>query len=170
MELVSAMDGLPLAIELMAKRVLDQPDRKLSHHLQQWMMSHTAGLGSSVPSRLTSLDSSLELSYNSPRMIADARNLLAILSLLPEGLPIDEIRNVLPSATEDPSWPLLKTSFGFQQNERIKLLGPTRSFILRKQTRTPIVPCGVKPTVCIVLVPFTLRKMTRFLILRNKVQ
>jgi hypothetical protein len=83
-ELLSPMGGLPLAIELMARRARDQ--QNLDVLVQQWQKFDTAMLRRAVPGRQTSLNHSLELSYSSPRLTPDAHKLLAILAFLPRRL------------------------------------------------------------------------------------
>jgi hypothetical protein len=57
----------------------------------------------------------------------------------PEGLPINDISAILPFTMDDDAIsPVLYTSLGFIQNERVRLLPPIRAFMLRKQKKTPL--------------------------------
>ncbi|EIN03962.1 TPR-like protein [Punctularia strigosozonata HHB-11173 SS5] len=85
--LLEKVDGLPLAIDLLAKQKGVLPCSLL---LQRWKSQSTALLTTEprFPTRLTSLDVSIMLSLNSESMKAapDALALLAIICHLPDGL------------------------------------------------------------------------------------
>ncbi|EIN03779.1 TPR-like protein [Punctularia strigosozonata HHB-11173 SS5] len=85
--LLEKVDGLPLAIDLLAKQKGILP---CSFLLRRWESQSTALLTTETrsPTRLTSLDVSIKLSLNSEMMKAapDALTLLAVICRLPDGV------------------------------------------------------------------------------------
>ena len=93
--LLGALDGLPLAITLMAHFAEPEPD--LSGVWLQWQRERTELLrrpGSMT--RLGNIAVSFELSITGRRMTSPARRLLSIAALLPDGIAHDDLNVLLP--------------------------------------------------------------------------
>ncbi|KIJ39106.1 hypothetical protein M422DRAFT_258263 [Sphaerobolus stellatus SS14] len=84
-KLIREVGGIPLAVTLIAYLIRD--DIESSESLwSRW--EHEKNLALDTPgnrSRLSSLDISIKLSFNSPRMTPEAKSLLYLLSYLPDG-------------------------------------------------------------------------------------
>ncbi|KAJ7806083.1 P-loop containing nucleoside triphosphate hydrolase protein, partial [Mycena olivaceomarginata] len=92
-QLLDITGNLPLAVSLMANVVAYEGcDRTLS----RWNHENTHLLSDGHDQR-SSLDISIMLSYSSPRMTSSAKELLSILSMLPDGLSdADLVQSKLP--------------------------------------------------------------------------
>jgi hypothetical protein len=92
-QLLDITGNLPLAVSLMANVVAYEGcDRTLS----RWNHENTHLLSDGYDQR-SSLDISIMLSYSSPRMTSSAKELLSILSMLPDGLSdADLVQSKLP--------------------------------------------------------------------------
>ncbi|KAJ7618672.1 hypothetical protein FB45DRAFT_932185 [Roridomyces roridus] len=128
--LLDLTGNLPLAVSLMANVASYESCESI---LAQWKTSSTTLLtaGSDTTS---SLDISIQLSFESPRMTADARNLLSLLSLLPDGLSDSElVQSELPIPDIlSTKITLLQTSLAYMDNtRRIKVLVPIQECITR---------------------------------------
>ncbi|KAJ7154909.1 hypothetical protein C8R43DRAFT_1186258 [Mycena crocata] len=126
-KLLQLTDNMPLAIDLIANLVDYESCSKV---LARWEAERTA-LMSEGYSRESNLDLSISLSLSSPRItsLPQAKDLLSIISMLPDGLsdvellqsqiPID---NILVCKTA-----LLRTSLAYVDNKRrLKALVPIR--------------------------------------------
>jgi hypothetical protein len=85
-KLVESADGMPLAIQLLASQI--DPHIETSEDVwERWQRSGTAA-ASRGKERLLDVDVSIELSLASPRIASnpDSRKVLALLSLLPDGI------------------------------------------------------------------------------------
>jgi hypothetical protein len=92
---LSALDGVPLAIELFA--VQAQAGDQLSLPWRRWRQERTAMLERGAdPHRLSSLNVSFEFSLTSMRMNDSARRLYALLGRLPSGLAEEDTDTLLP--------------------------------------------------------------------------
>ncbi|KZO91845.1 TPR-like protein [Calocera viscosa TUFC12733] len=135
-ELLTQLDGLPLAIRLMASQA--QLSRMTpTQLLGAYENEATRLLKSRGGGRLKSLDVSIQLSLECKSMTEEpnAPRLLSVLSLLPDGVPLDALPAMLPSAM----WTiiasasvLLQVALAFQENGRLRVLSPIRGFIQAK--------------------------------------
>ncbi|KAJ7119776.1 hypothetical protein C8R44DRAFT_853823 [Mycena epipterygia] len=127
-ELLGLTDNLPLAVTLMANVVaFEGCDATLS----RWRTEKTRLL-SDGDSNTSSLHTSILVSLYSIRTTDDARELLALLSFLPDGLSDAELlqsRLPLPNILTCKAT-LIQTSLAYiDQNQRIKVLVPVREHI-----------------------------------------
>src|SRR6185312_6298351 len=81
-QVLQLTDNLPLAIDLLANLVDAEGCTPVLH---AWETNKTSLLSAGL-SPHTSLDVSIKLSLDSPRMTEGAKNLLALLAILPDGL------------------------------------------------------------------------------------
>ncbi|KAJ7788977.1 hypothetical protein B0H14DRAFT_2946316 [Mycena olivaceomarginata] len=90
-QLLDITGNLPLAVSLMANVVVYEGcDRTLS----RWSNENTHLLSDGYDQR-SSLDISIMLSYSSPRMTCNAKELLSLLSMLPDGLSDADLSTLL---------------------------------------------------------------------------
>ncbi|KAJ6451049.1 P-loop containing nucleoside triphosphate hydrolase protein, partial [Mycena sanguinolenta] len=127
-QLLSFTDNMPLAVDLLAHLV---DYEGLENVLTQWETEKTSLL-SIGHDRRSSLDASISLSLSSSRITSDSKELLSLLSILPNGLSDSElvqskipIRNILSCKAA-----LLATSMAYQNsNKRLLALIPVREHI-----------------------------------------
>ncbi|EJD47539.1 hypothetical protein AURDEDRAFT_136618 [Auricularia subglabra TFB-10046 SS5] len=128
--LLRNLDNIPLALVLMGNLAQSEP---ISALLQRWDDLQTSMLvRGDGQSKTTSLDFSIQISIQSPRMqaVPPALTLLAILSLLPCGaMDSDIMLWGIPDAAELIAV-LLRTSLAVREDQRISVLAPIRTFIL----------------------------------------
>ncbi|KAF8967329.1 hypothetical protein BDZ97DRAFT_2073670 [Flammula alnicola] len=88
-KLLIEVDGIPLAVKLLASLLRD--GESSDNLWRRWERERTEMIEIGNPDRLSNLDTSIQLSLNSPRMRADnnAAAVLGMLSLLPDGFPDD---------------------------------------------------------------------------------
>ncbi|KAJ7127621.1 P-loop containing nucleoside triphosphate hydrolase protein [Mycena epipterygia] len=127
-QLLALTDNMPLAVNLIAHLV---DYEGCSNVLARWETEKTSLLSTGYDKQ-SSLDTSIIISLLSPRMTPGAKDLLSLLSILPDGLSDAElIQSDLPiqdllgcRAT------LLQTSLAyFDDKQRLKLLVPIREYI-----------------------------------------
>ncbi|KAJ7362484.1 hypothetical protein DFH08DRAFT_635914, partial [Mycena albidolilacea] len=128
-QLFSLTNNIPLAVDLMAHLV---DYEGCSAILTRWETEKTSIL-SSGHGKSSNLDASISVSLLSPRMTAspDARELLALLAILPDGLSdVDIIRSQIPAkdilACKSV---LLSTSLAYTDDARLKVLVPIREYM-----------------------------------------
>ncbi|KAJ7711092.1 P-loop containing nucleoside triphosphate hydrolase protein, partial [Mycena metata] len=127
-QLLEFTENMPLAIDLMAHLVEFEG---LSTVLTRWKTEKTSLL-SVGHDRHSNLDASIAISLSSPRITPGARELLSLLSILPEGLSDDQLtRDDLP-ITDILSCKsvLLATSLAYKDTKhRLRSLVPIREHI-----------------------------------------
>jgi hypothetical protein len=128
-ELLELAGNLPLAVTLMAH--VASFEGYLAT-LARWKAENTALLSEGYDKR-SNLDKSIALSLTSPRMKsnAEALSLLSLLSLLPDGILVDELMssNVPLSKIHQSRAALLQTSLAFIVDGRLKALPPIRDYV-----------------------------------------
>ena len=128
--LLLELDGLALAVVLLASQAEGEPD--LAALRQRWRDRRTALLHRSAGrERQHSLDVSLQLSIDSPRMTEEGLRLLSLLGLLPEGLAHEDISALLPGAGAEAASVLRKVGLAFDQGPRLRVLAPVREYVQR---------------------------------------
>ncbi|KAJ7113884.1 hypothetical protein C8R44DRAFT_740769 [Mycena epipterygia] len=124
-KLLSLTDNMPLAVDLIA-HLVDQEG--CEDVLVRWEREKTSLL-SSGHDRRSNLDMSITFSLLSPRLSPGAKDLLSLLSILPDGLSDAELlqsRLSMKNILECKSM-LLRTSLAYQDNrKRLKSLMPIR--------------------------------------------
>ncbi|KAF8168602.1 P-loop containing nucleoside triphosphate hydrolase protein [Mycena galopus ATCC 62051] len=127
-QLLGFTDNMPLAIDLIA-HLADYEG--FSNVLSRWKTEKTSLLSQGCR-RQSSLDASLSLSLSSPQITSDSKELLSVLSILPNGLSEAElvqanlgIPNILSCKAA-----LQATSLAYQDNnQRLVVLMPIREYI-----------------------------------------
>lgn len=129
------LDGLALAVILLASQAEGEPD--LSILRQRWQGQRTSLLRrAGAQERLQSLEVSLRLSIDSPRMTDESRHLLSILGLLPEGVAREDLTELLPHNGHDAASVLRKVGLAFDQGSRLRMLAPVREYV--RQYHSPL--------------------------------
>jgi tetratricopeptide (TPR) repeat protein len=132
-DLLRALDCVPLAINLVA--TVGQVGIMPSELLRKWETQRTPLLDVS-PDRLNSVDISIRLSLNSPRMVSDpdALTLLAILASLPGGIRPENLEKVAPTIrnTTTAEITLLAAALAYRSSDgSLQILSPIRSYMLQ---------------------------------------
>jgi tetratricopeptide (TPR) repeat protein len=127
--LLEAVDRLPLAVTLLAYQA--QADPNLSGLWARWQKKRTAVLSRGA-GRLLSLDVSLEISIQSPRMTEEARRLLSLLGLLPDGIAEEDFDVLLPDHGYAAAHTLRGVGLASTLNGRIRVLAPVREHVARR--------------------------------------
>lgn len=134
--LLSALDGLPLALVLLASQAEAEPD--LSMLRQRWQAQRTELLQrAGGRERQQSLEVSLRLSIDSPRMTAESRRFLSVLGFLPEGVARQDFEALLPGGGHAAASVLRKVGLAFDQGTRIRVLAPVREHLRRNHPPLP---------------------------------
>jgi hypothetical protein len=131
-KVLSLTDNLPLAISLIAHLV---DSEGCSHVLSNWKEEKTS-LISDGYDRASNLDLSISLSLSSPRLNPHSKDLLSLLSMLPDGLsdvelvqsnfPIDDILGCKAA--------LIRTALAYSdEHKRLKVLVPIREYMQKIQ-------------------------------------
>ncbi|KAJ6569412.1 hypothetical protein B0H19DRAFT_1135353 [Mycena capillaripes] len=128
--LLQLADNLPLAVTLLANIASSEGcDRALA----RWEAERTSLISDGHDQR-SNLDISIMLSISSPRMmvVPGARDLLSLLSLLPDGISdLDLFQSDLPVAELPRSKAaLMRTSLAYvDRDKRLKILSPIREYV-----------------------------------------
>ncbi|KAJ7741748.1 P-loop containing nucleoside triphosphate hydrolase protein [Mycena maculata] len=132
-------DNLPLAVQLIGAVASFEGFVPV---IKRWQLENTALL-SEGPTKGSNLDNSISLSLSSPRMLSipSARQLLGVLSLLPDGLPDTDLAGLnLPiSDSGKAKAALLRTSLAYAADGRLKMLAPVREYVQRNHPPAPAV-------------------------------
>ncbi|KAF8137889.1 hypothetical protein K438DRAFT_1786238 [Mycena galopus ATCC 62051] len=127
-QLLRFTDNMPLAVDLIA-HLTDYGG--LPNVLSHWELEKTSMLSVGIDRR-SSLDASISLSLSSPRITAGSKELLSLLSILPNGLSNVELVEAhlgIPNIHSCKAV-LLATSLAYQErNKRLVLLMPIREYI-----------------------------------------
>ncbi|KAJ7895132.1 P-loop containing nucleoside triphosphate hydrolase protein, partial [Mycena olivaceomarginata] len=127
-QILQFTDNMPLAVDLIA-HLSDYEG--LSNVLARWQTERTSLLTLGYD-RKSNMDVSISLSLSSPRITSESKELLSLLSILPDGLSDGElvqyklpIHNILSCKTA-----LLATSLAYQDgNRRLRSLMPMREHV-----------------------------------------
>ncbi|KZO91882.1 hypothetical protein CALVIDRAFT_601956, partial [Calocera viscosa TUFC12733] len=131
-QLLTMLDGLPLAITLMAHQGrLFTPSQLLSAYEKETTKLIKVGAGG----RLKSLEVSIRVSLQSQVMLEapDALELLSLLCLLPDGVPLGALQEMIPSLSHTLTAAisgLRQVALTFEESERLRVLSPIRDFML----------------------------------------
>lgn len=134
--LLLALDGLALAVVLLASQAEGEPD--LSMLRLRWQAKRTALLRrAGARERQQSLEVSLDLSIDSPRMTEESRRLLSLLGLLPEGVARQDLETLLPEHGTEAASVLRKVGLAFDQGSRLRVLAPIREHLRQSHPPQP---------------------------------
>lgn len=130
-QLLRALDGVPLAITLMANAAEGQPDLEVTW--ERWESERTRMLQrAGGTDRRLNIEASYEISIRGPRMSEEARRLLAVLGLLPSGVARGDIEAVLPGLGIRGAAVLRQVGLAFDEAKRVRLLAPLREYVKRE--------------------------------------
>ncbi|KAJ7711197.1 P-loop containing nucleoside triphosphate hydrolase protein, partial [Mycena metata] len=127
-QLLAFTENMPLAVNLMAHLV---DYEGIDNVLTRWKAEKTAALSTGYH-RTSNLDASIALSYSSPRITPGARELLHLLSILPDGLSDAELtQSNLPIGNIQACRSvLIATSLAYKDTKsRLRSLVPIREHI-----------------------------------------
>ncbi|KAJ7312642.1 P-loop containing nucleoside triphosphate hydrolase protein, partial [Mycena albidolilacea] len=139
-DLLNLSGSLPLAVSLMAN--IASFEGYLGT-LSRWQIENTSLLSDGHDKR-SNLEKSIALSLGSPRISAspDAKSLLALLSLLPDGMRAEDImasKVPIPDIRQSQTV-LVRTSLAYiDAKGRLKALSPIREYIRRVHPPSPSV-------------------------------
>jgi tetratricopeptide (TPR) repeat protein len=123
--LLAEMDGVPLAVELLGYAAQGQPG--LEEVAERWRAERTGMLQRmGGGSRELSVAISVEASVTGPLMTAAARRLLALLSVLPDGIAREDLAVLLPEAGLAAAAVLRQLGLAFDEGVRLRMLTPVR--------------------------------------------
>ena len=123
--LLSELDGVPLAVELMGYAAQGQP--ALEEVAARWQAERTGLLQRMGGARRElSVAVSVETSINSPLMTSPARRLLALLGVLPDGLTRYGLAALLPGIGLAGAAGLRQLGLAFDEGARLRMLAPIR--------------------------------------------
>lgn len=129
-QMLDLADNLPLAVNILASLVSVEG---CSTIINRWSTEKTSLLSDGVDRR-SNLHLSISLSLSSPRLLSSpaARDLLSLLSLLPDGLSEVDLASLSPAIPDIPKskTTLLRTSLAYTDHDgRLKALSPIREYI-----------------------------------------
>lgn len=129
--LLTLLGGIPIVIELVAQQAA--PHDTLAAVHAEWLRvgSALAKRRGVAPSKLSSLDVSLELSLGSPRLAEAGRRLFCILGPLPAGMAPEDVAALLGDAAFNARQELLSTALAIERGDRLDLLPPIRDHAVR---------------------------------------
>jgi tetratricopeptide (TPR) repeat protein len=129
--LLRALDGVPLAITLMANAAEGQPD--LADTWTRWGKERTRMLRrAGGADRLLNIEVSYEISIQGPRMTNEAQRFLSLLSSLPGGVARDDLEDVFPRRATSAAALLRQVGLAFDEANRVRLLTPLREYVNRE--------------------------------------
>ncbi|KAJ7929865.1 hypothetical protein B0H13DRAFT_1859349 [Mycena leptocephala] len=142
-QLLKLTDNMPLAVDLIAHLV---DYEGLSTVLSRWELEKTSILSTGCDRR-SSLDASISVSLSSPRITPGSKELLSLLSILPDGLSdVELVQSNLPIADiRACKATLLATSLAYiDTKKRLKSLVPIREHIHSFFPPSPILSQSIR--------------------------
>ncbi|KAG6917239.1 hypothetical protein DXG01_003271 [Tephrocybe rancida] len=154
-KLLKTVNGIPLAISLICA-LLQEGSESSKSLWCQWERTQSGVLENGGKDRLSNLDTSIHLSVHGPRMQEDPKtiDILAMLSILPDGFPDDErateeLENHLPKG-----YNLQKALRTMQrvalvqfntegESRRLRMLDPVRAFCKQKLETPDVIRDGI---------------------------
>src|SRR6266404_4415909 len=130
-DLLNGVDCVPIAITLLAHQAEGEPTLETLY--QRWQRERTEMLQrADAKDRLTNIELSYELSLHGPRMNDGGRRLLSMLALLPNGLLLTDVGEVMPEGGNAAAMTARKAGLIQDEARRIRLLAPLREYVRRK--------------------------------------
>ncbi|MEK6322387.1 MAG: tetratricopeptide repeat protein [Acidobacteriota bacterium] len=130
-ELLNGVDCVPIAITLLAHQAEGEPTLETLY--QRWQRERTAMLQrADARDRLTNIELSYELSLHGPRMTDGARQVLSMLALLPNGLALTDVGEIMPDGGDAAAMTARKAGLIQDEAGRVRLLAPLREYLRRK--------------------------------------
>jgi tetratricopeptide (TPR) repeat protein len=151
-KLLQNVEGIPLAAKLIASIIRDGSETT-TRLLSRWSQEKTSLIETGGEHRLTSLDISIALSSDSPRMkkCPEAQDILILFALLPDGFPQQDhspiqtaLRNALYSINLQKAIQtlhavsLIYVDRGQPHNIRYRILPPIRHYCSRLAFKQPL--------------------------------
>lgn len=125
--LVGAQDGLPLTTTLLAYQAEGEPN--LEGLWRRWTERRVALLKRGTGRSEVSVEASFDLSINSKRMTDQARRLLSLLGVLPDGVAHNDLEELLRGSGEEAARTLRKVGLAFDEGSRLRTLQPIRDHV-----------------------------------------
>jgi SIR2-like domain/AAA domain len=125
--LLASVGHLPLALVLLAAQAEGVPLSSLWHRWQQEKSRLLLRAGGGTPA--TSLEVSISLSVDSPRLTPEARGLAGLLALLPDGMAAEDLHALEPEDGEASSARLRKVGLALPLDPRLRLYSPIREVL-----------------------------------------
>ena len=124
-QLVAAVDGVPLAVELLGYAAQGEPD--LAGVAQRWQHERVGVLERMGGGRRElSVAVSVEASMASPLMTAEAGRLFGLLGMLPDGVAREDLPALLPDQGLKAGAALRRLGLVFDEGPRLRMLAPVR--------------------------------------------
>lgn len=130
-ELLDELDGLPLAVELLAHAAQGEPN--LDGLTKRWQVERVAlleRLGGGHPA--LSVSASVEVSWTSPLMRPEGRRLLSLLGQLPDGVAHVDIEPLLGEKAFAAASNARQLGLAFDEDDRLRTLAPIREHLHRE--------------------------------------
>ncbi|KAJ7449159.1 hypothetical protein FB451DRAFT_1531386 [Mycena latifolia] len=143
-EVLALTDNMPLAVDLIAHAV--DNEGSCSTVLARWKSEKTSLLWAGYD-RTSNVDTSISISISSPRMTTGAKNLLSLLSILPDGLTNVELVQSKLSIQDIMTCKatLLATSLAYIDDKgRLKSLVPIREHMQCFYPPSPLLICPLQ--------------------------
>jgi len=122
-KLLEALDGMALAITLMARYA--EAYETLEPVWSSWQAKHTAMLREGA-GRLANLNTSFDLSI--AVLSSEARRLLSVLAMLPDGIALIDLPSVF-DGPDEAAHELRNRALIFEEAKRLRMLAPLREFV-----------------------------------------
>ena len=127
-ELVAALDGVPLAVQLLGYAAQGQPD--LAEVAERWRAERTGMLTRmGGASRELSVAVSVEASITAPLMTPEAARLLSLLGVLPDGVARDDLTGLMPQTGLAAANVLRQLGLAYDEGDRLRTLAPIREHV-----------------------------------------
>jgi tetratricopeptide (TPR) repeat protein len=125
--LLASVGHLPLALVLLGAQAEGVPLSNIWHRWQHEKSRLLRRAGGGTPA--TSLEVSISLSLDSPRLTPEARGLAALLAPLPDGMAAEDLRELEPEHGEASSARLRKVGLALPLDPRLRLYSPIREVL-----------------------------------------